>query len=270
MSIKTAKPSQILQPFLKQYWCIENVLHNGQKHIQRIIPSGLPELTLYIGNKPKIIGNKKDFEDNFILSGHQNQFYDLQIENELHVLSIVFQPQGLMVFFNLPLIELYNQSIPLKYLNRELEQKILPKLTNEQSFEKRIQIVENYFFDLLKEEHNRFEFSRIDHAINIIRHRGGQILIENLASEICLSRKQFERKFSELIGITPKKYLKTIRLQSSLYLRSKNNELNMTDLAYESGHYDQAHFINEFKRLTGFTPKQYFDNNEAYSDFFET
>ncbi|MDA3881173.1 MAG: helix-turn-helix domain-containing protein [Prolixibacteraceae bacterium] len=32
----------------------------------------------------------------------------------------------------------------------------------------------------------------------------------------------------------------------------------MTDLAYESGHYDQAHFINDFKKLTGITPKQYF------------
>ena len=38
MSIKTAKPSQILQPFIKQYWSIENVLPRGEKHIQRITP----------------------------------------------------------------------------------------------------------------------------------------------------------------------------------------------------------------------------------------
>jgi AraC-like DNA-binding protein len=269
MSIEIAKPSQILQAYIKQYWCIKNVLLNGEKHIQRIIPSGLPELTLYIDNIPKIIGNKKNFEDNFILSGHQKEFYDLQIENELSVFSIVFQPQGLMVFFRLPLTELYNQSIPLKYLNRKLEQEILPQLTNEKSFKKRIQIIENYFFDLLKEEHNKFDFARINHAINIIRQTQGKVSIENLASETCLSRKQFERKFSELIGITPKKYLKTVRLQLVLYLKSRNENLNITDLAYESGHYDQAHFINEFKMLTGFAPKQYFDNNAAYSDFFE-
>lgn len=72
-----------------------------------------------------------------------------------------------------------------------------------------------------------------------------------------------------LIGITPKKYLKTIRLQYSLYLRSRDKMLNVTNLALESGYYDQAHFINEFKALTGFTPKQYFDNNAVYSDFYE-
>ena len=122
---------------------------------------------------------------------------------------------------------------------------------------------------MLEEELNRFNFSRINHAINTISQTRGKITIENLASETCLSRKQFERKFSELIGITPKQYLKTIRLQYSLYLKSRNDKLNITDIAYEVGYYDQAHFINEFKMQTGFTPKQYFDNNASYSDFFE-
>lgn len=269
MSIKTAKPSKILQPYIKQYWCIENVLLNGEKHIQRIIPSGLPELSLYIGNRPKILGNKKDFEDDFILNGHQREFYDLQIEKEISVFSIVFHPQGLMTFFNFPLNDVYNQSVPLKHLNKKIEQNILPQLTNEQSFEKRVEIIERFFCLLLEEELNRFNFARINHAINIISQTRGKITIENLASETCLSRKQFERKFSELIGITPKQYLKTIRLQYSLYLKSRNDKLNITDIAYEVGYYDQAHFINEFKMQTGFTPKQYFDNNASYSDFFE-
>jgi len=269
MSIKTANPSLILKPFIKQYWCIEKVLLESEKHTQRIIPSGLPELSLYIGSRPNVIGNKKDLEDNFILNGHQSEFYDLQIEKELSVFSIVFQPQGLMIFFRFPLNELYNKSIPLNFLNKKIEQEILPQLTNEQSFYNRIRIVERYFYDLLKEEHNRFDFARINHVINIIRKTHGKISIENLASESCLSRKQFERKFLELIGLTPKKYLKTIRLQHALYMKSRNEKMNMTDLAYELGYFDQAHLINEFKLLTGFTPKHYFDNYAAYSDFFE-
>ncbi|MBC8182113.1 AraC family transcriptional regulator [candidate division KSB1 bacterium] len=74
--------------------------------------------------------------------------------------------------------------------------------------------------------------------------------------------------FSKFIGITPKQYLKTIRFQLSLHKKAQNDKLNITELAYESGYYDQAHLINEFKSLTGQTPKQYFDKNISFSDFF--
>jgi AraC-like DNA-binding protein len=84
----------------------------------------------------------------------------------------------------------------------------------------------------------------------------------------CISRKQFERVFAAKIGATPKQYLKVVRLQQALQLKSIDRNRNLTQLAYDCGYYDQSHFINEFKQQTGYTPKQYFDNNESYSDFF--
>jgi AraC-like DNA-binding protein len=245
------------------------VLAEGEKYMHRVIPCGLPELTLFLGKRPRLTGNKDDFEDNFILTGHQKNFHDLQIEETLSVFSIGFQPQGLMMFFRLPLSELYNLNIPLKYVDRDLEKKILPRLTDERSFEKRVQIVELHFLELLKRTCNLFEFQRINHAIELIRQTRGAVSIDYLASETCLGRKQFERLFSRMVGSTPKQYLKTVRMQLSLYLKSRNDFLNITDLAYESGYYDQAHFINEFKALTGLTPKRYFDNFGSFSDFFE-
>jgi len=38
-------------------------------------------------------------------------------------------------------------------------------------------------------------------------------------------------------------------------------------LSYESGYFDQSHFINDFKSLCDLTPKQYFAENEICSDF---
>ena len=42
----------------------------------------------------------------------------------------------------------------------------------------------------------------------------------------------------------------------------------MIDLAYKCGYYDQSHFINDFKSLSGLTPNQCFAENEVCSDFF--
>jgi AraC-like DNA-binding protein len=84
-----------------------------------------------------------------------------------------------------------------------------------------------------------------------------------------LCRKQFERIFSEHIGISPKQYLKIIRFQFAIFQKQQNANMNLLDVSFKSGYYDQSHFINDFKSLSGLTPKQYFSKNEACSDFFE-
>jgi AraC-like DNA-binding protein len=48
----------------------------------------------------------------------------------------------------------------------------------------------------------------------------------------------------------------------------KNNNLNMTELSYESDYFDQSHFISDFKSFCGLIPKQYFVGNETLFRFF--
>jgi AraC-like DNA-binding protein len=263
-----AKPSFLLTPYIKHYWSIENTGKPDDQYVQRIIPSGMIEMIFYIYSRPRILDGSKDFSENVILSGHQKDFYDLQCNGNITVFSVVFRPEGLMKFFNIPLNELYNKNIPLKFINNRFEQSIYTRIQDSSSFNERIGIIENYLADLLCENINNFEFKRINHAVNLIMQSQGKVSIDLLASEVCLSRKQFERKFAEYIGASPKQYLKTIRLQLSLFLKARNRTLSLTGLAFDCGYYDQSHFINEFKFQTGLTPKQYFDNNESYSDFF--
>ena len=94
------------------------------------------------------------------------------------------------------------------------------------------------------------------------------ININLLASESCLSRKQFERSFSDIIGSSPKQFLKIIRFQNAIFQKSKHPELNLTELAHKCGYYDQAHMINDFKTLSGFTPRYFFSDCDPFSDYF--
>ena len=112
-------------------------------------------------------------------------------------------------------------------------------------------------------------YDRIAHSIQLIDQAKGEVGIESLASAACFGRKQYERVFSRYIGTTPKKFLRTIRLQHAIYLRSKDASVNLTDLTYISGYYDQSHMINDFQKLTGMTPTQYFSDCEPYSDYFQ-
>jgi AraC-like DNA-binding protein len=269
MPVHFAKPSKILSPYIKRYWAIENVLDKGKICVQRIIPTGLPELILYFTPRPKILTENKKLSDNFALYGHQNDFYDMELSGSLSVFSVVFQPQGLMQFFKFSLHKISNQNVSLKDINRQAGRDLEEKMNEATTFHQRVSIVETFLFDLLKNNFEDFEFRRISHIAELIKQTCGNININQMASEACLSRKQFERIFAEHIGISPKQYLKIIRFQSAIFLKQKNANMNMMDLSCECGYYDQSHFINDFKSLCGLTPKQYFSENEVCSDFYD-
>lgn len=269
MPVYFATPSKIFAPYIKRYWAIENTLDKGEKCVQRIIPTGLNELLLYFTPRPRILNSNKILSHNVALYGHQNDFYDIELTGDLSVFSIVFQPQGLMQFFKLPLHEIYNRNIPLQYLSGQAGRDLEEKMGEASTFHQRVSIVETYLWNLLKNNFSDLAFRRINHIAELIKLTHGNISINQLASEACLSRKQFERIFSEHIGASPKQYMKVIRFQFAIFQKQRKNNLNMTELSYESGYFDQSHFINDFKTLCGLTPKQYFADNEACSDFFE-
>ncbi len=270
MHYKVAYPSEKLKPYVKQYWTIRNSLSEGQHYKQRIVPGGMPELILYTGNRPVATTNSRTMEDNFLLNGQHHDFYDLVITKDLSVFSIVFHPHGLSQFFNLPLNAIASQSVPLHYINKKMSDALKCQLTDLVSFEKRIAVIEAYLIKLLAENENGYEFSRINTTVEVIKSSMGHAKINDLAGVSCLSRKQFERKFLNFIGISPRKYLNIIRFQSAIYNHSLKPHYSLTQIAYQSGYYDQSHFINEFRKLSGLTPRRFFEDCNTISDFFQT
>ena len=269
MPVNFATPSKILAPYIKRYWAIENTLEKDEKCIQRITPTGLTELLLYFTPRPKVLNSNKYLSDNVALYGHQKDFYDIELTGNLSVFSIVFQPQGLMRFFKFPLQEICNQNVPLQYINGQAGRDLEEQMGEATTFHQRVSIAETYLLNWLKTDFADFEFRRISRVVELLKTTYGNVNINQMASEACLCRKQFERVFAKHIGMTPKQYLKIIRFQFTIFQKQQNAKMNMEDLSYESGYADPSHFINDFKSLCGMTPKQYFTENEACSDFFE-
>ncbi len=72
-----------------------------------------------------------------------------------------------------------------------------------------------------------------------------------------LCTRQFERRFKEYSGFSPKLFSRITRFQSSLDSFG-NKDKSLTDIAYDCDYYDQSHFINDFKEFSGYHPSQYF------------
>jgi transcriptional regulator GlxA family with amidase domain len=172
------------------------------------------------------------------------------------------------MFFNLPSTEFLNQYVPLKYFLKEPVRQIESELHEADSFAEKVAVAERFLFNLLKRYQCQHDLHRVIHSINVIDQNKGIVNIDTLATEACLSRKQFERTFSAFIGASPKQFLKTLRFQNTLHQKQKNKNIQLTSLAYSCGYFDQSHMISDYKTMSGKTPSQYFAECEPFSDYF--
>ena len=97
-------------------------------------------------------------------------------------------------------------------------------------------------------------------AMNTIRKDPADSRIIDLAGRFDLSPKQFKRRFMAFSGFNPKVYARVARFES--VIENYSAVSNLTDLAYASGYYDQAHFNHEFKGFTGFSPGDFWKLGE--------
>jgi len=101
------------------------------------------------------------------------------------------------------------------------------------------------------------ELSRLIPALRFMQdHFHRRIKLPEVAKAVHLSTFHFHRRFTELLGITPKHFLLQCQIfQTKIDLLSGSKDL--VDIASESGFAHQSHFTSRFKQATGMTPTRW-------------
>ena len=87
--------------------------------------------------------------------------------------------------------------------------------------------------------------------------------VGSYASKANMSRRSFERKFSEQIGISPKRYFRLSRFQNAMKQKLLNPLKKWTSIAHEWGYFDQMHMIKDFKHFANVNTGDFFHNNDG-------
>ena len=90
----------------------------------------------------------------------------------------------------------------------------------------------------------------------IAEHYAEPISLDLLAGLVGTSTINFRRQFTVTFGISPGRYLTTIRLNAVRKLLETTDKL-VSDIAAETGFFDQSHLTKIFKRERGITPGEY-------------
>ena len=84
----------------------------------------------------------------------------------------------------------------------------------------------------------------------------GRLGVEDIASHMCLSSGQLNRKMKSITGNTTQNYVLRLRLEQARILLQSDSESPIADIAYRCGFEDAATFSRAFKRVFDSTPSQ--------------
>jgi AraC-like DNA-binding protein len=87
-------------------------------------------------------------------------------------------------------------------------------------------------------------------------HYTETISMAHLARISGMSSTHFNRRFQQLLRMTPTQYVRTLRIQVARQLLTTTTR-TLTDIATSIGFTDQSHFTKRFRETTGLTPDAY-------------
>lgn len=257
MRYYTFPPSPKLAPYVRAYWVLEGTASPERPYIHRSTADGCAEMLFhYKGRFDELLQNGWQ-EKSFISGVHgPSQCYSrFLIHQDFGIFGAYLYPFALAQLLNISAAAVSNQMPDLHSLlgqeGKDLEEKIFLARNNAQ----RTQIL-NSFLEAQLTQYHQYQ-PPVFSAIRTIIDQRGLIKVAELAQQVFLSTRQFERKFKEFAGFSPKLYARIIRFQATTR-EYGNREKSLTEIAYDCGYYDQSHFIHDFKAFSGHHPRHYF------------
>lgn len=83
-----------------------------------------------------------------------------------------------------------------------------------------------------------------------------EVTVEGLARIAGISVPHFNRRFRQLLRLSPMEYVLSLRIQEA-QRRLVTTDRTIGDVAVSIGFYDQSHFTKRFRKVTGMTPLAY-------------
>lgn len=138
---------------------------------------------------------------------------------------------------------------------RSRVERLRDRLASTPSHAIRFAIVEQELRLITAQRHTRHHTWR--RAIHHACLRSAAETVRELSAAAGLTSRATIAYFREHVGLTPKAFLRVARLRRVIRAIHSGRCTPWTQVALDAGYFDQAHFIHDFRRLTGFSPAEY-------------
>jgi AraC-like DNA-binding protein len=266
MPFKTYAPSIALQPFVEEYFVFESYTDQKDSSVKTIPPNGLSTLLFQFADLESICYERLETDGHHphrtAIVGQLTRHHYIKHIGKVGVLGVHFRPSGLYQILRVPVWRFTDKSTDMNILIKDGIKEITEKLIAAVNNDERILLIENFLLSRL---------SIIDISLGLLdrclmkKDNVNWLSIAELAVQLKMTKKQLQRKFKEEIGISPNAYKKLIRFNQLVNALEFKLPKEWQQLTFESGYFDQAHMIREFKQFTGKAPANFIKHEKKFS-----
>lgn len=247
-------PHSALRPFVKAYWYLH--LQHDQPVVNLPI-APVPETCLYFYPKGKLgvhyLDNTSAIIPDNIVTGQVTLRHNLLIPNNYLMFKVLLQPSGIFRLFGLPMTLFAGSYEEMNLVLGHEINELREKIEHADAFEEMVRYTEAFLF-------RKMNVYKVDkHPIDTVLEQPDfyRFSLDELAHDACLSPRQFERKFLERTGVSPKFYSRIVRFNRAMKIKQQQPHRSWLHIAYDCDYFDHNHLLRDFKQFTGSVPTDF-------------
>jgi AraC-like DNA-binding protein len=234
-------PPPDLAYWIAHYWMISWDLRGSRPHLAENLPH--PNVHLIFENGAAVV------------SGVQTRKFSRLLEGRSQVFGIKFKPGGFRPFLKSSVSSLADSTVPAKRIFGPAIDALTAILVSSSRESKKIAAANSFFRKHLPEPDATIALA--DQLVARILREPAIKKVDDLVSRAGIGKRSLQRIFHDYVGASPKWVIRRYRLHELVEKFGPRSRPDWAQLALELGYFDQAHLINDFKSVIGYTPAQY-------------
>lgn len=251
----------LLKKYIKFFWA----LRIDQAELNhKLIPQRNINIRFNLSRTPHRVfqGNEENSLEDVYFMGLQDRSADafLKLNGDVDVMGICFEPDGVYPFLKIPVSEFKNQILGANEVGFQHSARICERLKETQGISERLSLLENELLLMLTAPDHDLEKFRL--LFDSLKNESSLSLNE-FCRQHAISIRQLERMYAKYVGLAASTYSTLNRFHGSLNQMLNGAYNKLSDLAYDQNYFDQMHFIKDFKRFSGNTPREFMIQNNS-------
>jgi AraC-like DNA-binding protein len=235
---------------------------------QPVLPDGRPEIILHLGDPFDRVSadGGRARQAPVIFAGQLLAPLDLRATGRVSVVGIRLQPHGAASLLREPQHRLVGHTVALDVLSVPLTRALENARACGQGTADVARVVQEVLAGCV--DVSRFD-RQVHAAVHHIGQRRGLVTVEGLAAHVGMTARHLERRFNDMVGVSPKRLARITRFQRALRLLERlESPQRGTHTATACGYADQAHFIRDFSEFAGCAPGAHLLRRAELNGFF--